>query len=78
MIVAAKKRETFLPVRSPVSVHLIVNIQRNDQTTTVLQVLAAAAGINRKGGENTSLGLSMMLIVTVHSVSYARHTENIP
>ena len=31
VIVAVKKRETFLPVRSPVSVHMIVNIQRNNQ-----------------------------------------------
>ena len=81
VIVAAKKRETFLPVRSPVSVHLIVNIQRNDQSTTILQVLAAAAAAAAAAAGNTekktSLGLSMMLIVMV-SVNCARHTEKHP
>ena len=73
MIVAVKKRETFLPVRNPVSVHMIVNIQRNNQSI-ILQVLAAV-GSTRKGGKKTSLGLSMMLIVKVHSVNCAKHME---
>ena len=73
MIVAVKKREIFLPVRNPVSVHMIVNIQRNNQSI-ILQVLAAV-GNTRKGEKKTSLGLSMMLIVKVHSVNCARHTE---
>ena len=74
MIVAVKKRETFLSIRNPVLLHM--NIQRNNQSI-VLQVLAAA-GSTRKSGKKTSLGLSMMLIVKVHSVNCARHTEQHP
>jgi len=75
VIVAAKKRQTFLPIRSPVFVHLIdtVNIQRNNQG--IVQVVAVVAGSIRKGGKKTSYGLSMMLIVKVHSVNCARHME---
>ena len=53
VIVVVKKRETFLPVRSPVSLHLIVNIQRNN-TSIVLQVLAAAGSV-KKGGKSLYL-----------------------
>ena len=53
VIVTVKKRETFLPVRSPVLVHLIVNIQRNNPNI-VLQVLAAA-GSTIKGGKRLHL-----------------------
>ena len=75
IIVAVNKRETSLPVRSPVSVHLIVNIQRNN-TSIILQLSTiAAAGSTRKGGKNSLLGWIMMLIVTVHSVNCVRHME---
>ena len=46
-----KKREIFLPVRNPVLVHLIVNIQRNNPSI-VLQVLAAAGSTRKAGGKD--------------------------
>jgi len=76
VIVAVKKREAFLPIRSPVLV-LIVNIQRSNHGILQRQV-ATSSSRKLKYQKSWEKDFTLMLIVNVYSVNCAKHMEKRP